>query len=68
MATPHGWDTLARLDERLRAAEEHLLSALDTDEDRQLFRSMLRRLAVHASADAPVSAPCGAAGDGTLPC
>jgi DNA-binding MarR family transcriptional regulator len=77
VATPHGHDTLARLDQRLGAAEEQLLSGLDTGEDRQVFRRLLRRLAVHASAREPVQTPCEAdadaagaqrAGRGTLPC
>lgn len=83
VATPHGRGTLTRLDQRLRAAEEQLLSGLETDGDRQAFRGLLRRLAVHASAGDPVSTPCEAAADieqaqaagrrrgaggGTLPC
>jgi DNA-binding MarR family transcriptional regulator len=63
VATPSGQGTLTGLDQRLRAAEEQLLSGLDTEEDRQVFRSLLRRLAVHASASDPGRPPCGA--DGT---
>jgi DNA-binding MarR family transcriptional regulator len=78
-ATPHGRDALTRLDQQLRAAEEQLLSGLDTGEDRQVFRRLLRRLAVHASAGEPVQTPCEVAADaaadiaqraggGPLPC
>ncbi len=62
VATQQGHGTLAELDERLRAAEDQLLSGLDGDEDRQLFRRLLRRLAVHASRSDPARAPCA---DGT---
>ena len=83
VATPHGRDTLARLDEQLRAAEEQLLSGLDTEQDRQVFRGLLRRLAAHASAGEALRTPCETAADiaqaqaaagrrgaggGTLPC
>jgi DNA-binding MarR family transcriptional regulator len=77
VATRHGRGTLARLDQQLRAAEEQLLSGLDTGEDRQVFRALLRRLAVHASAGEPVRTPCEVAADvavaqraggGPLPC
>lgn len=61
VATAHGRDTLGRLDQRLRAAEEQLLSGLDAGEDRRVFRGLLRRLAVHASAGEPVSTACEAA-------
>ncbi len=63
VATPRGRDTRTRLDQRLRAAEEQLLGGLDTDEDRQVFRSLLRRLAVHAGAGEPVRTACEAAAD-----
>jgi DNA-binding MarR family transcriptional regulator len=77
VATAHGGDTLARLDLQLRAAEDQVLSGLDTGEDRQVFRRLLRRLAVHASAGEPVQTPCEVAADvavaqhagaGPLPC
>ncbi len=81
VVTRRGGDTLTRLDQRLRAAEEQLLSGLDTDEDRQVFRRLLRRLALHASAGDTVRTPCEAAeeagggitrtrsaGGGSLPC
>jgi DNA-binding MarR family transcriptional regulator len=63
VATPDGRSCLTRLDERLRAAEEQLLSGLDTGPDRQVFRTLLRRLALHASAGEPVRTACDAAAD-----
>jgi DNA-binding MarR family transcriptional regulator len=63
VATPEGRTCLARLDERLRAAEEQLLSGLDDGPDRQVFRTLLRRLALHASAGEPAGAACDAAAD-----
>jgi DNA-binding MarR family transcriptional regulator len=63
VATPAGRTSLTRLDERLRAAEEELLSGLDAEQDRQVFRTLLRRLALHASAGEPVRTPCDAAAD-----
>jgi DNA-binding PadR family transcriptional regulator len=63
VATPDGRTCLTRLDERLRAAEEQLLSGLDAGPDRQVFRTLLRRLALHASAGEPVRTACDAAAD-----
>ena len=63
VATPDGRTCLTHLDERLRAAEEQLLSGLDTGQDRQVFRTLLRRLALHASAGEPVRTACDAAAD-----
>jgi DNA-binding MarR family transcriptional regulator len=63
VATPDGRTCLTHLDERLRAAEEQLLSGLDAGPDRQVFRSLLRRLALHASAGEPARTTCDAAGD-----
>src|SRR6202035_5417513 len=62
-ATPCGRTCLTHLDERLRAAEEQLLSGLDTGQDRQVFRALLRRLALHASAGEPAGTACGAPAD-----
>ena len=62
-ATPDGRTCLTHLDERLRAAEEQLLSGLDTGQDRQVFRALLRRLALHASAGEPAGTACGAVAD-----
>jgi DNA-binding MarR family transcriptional regulator len=63
VATTDGRSCLTHLDERLRAAEEQLLSGLDAGPDRQLFRTLLRRLALHASAGEPVRTACDAAAD-----
>src|SRR5580693_10241156 len=63
VATPDGRSCLTRLDERLRAAEEQLLSGLDTRQDRQVFRALLRRLALHAGAGEPSGPACEAAAD-----
>jgi DNA-binding MarR family transcriptional regulator len=48
VATARGRALLGELGERLRAAEDQVLAGLDQDEDRQAFRTMLQRLAVHA--------------------
>jgi len=63
VATPDGRSCLTRLDERLRAGEEQLLSGLDSGPDRQVFRTLLRRLALHASAGEPAGTACDAAVD-----
>jgi len=63
VATPDGRSCLTRLDARLRAAEEQLLSGLDTGQDRQVFRTLLRRLALHADAGEPAGPACEAAAD-----
>jgi DNA-binding MarR family transcriptional regulator len=63
VATRAGRTRLTRLDERLHAAEEELLSGLDAEQDRQAFRTLLRRLALHASAGEPVRTACDAAAD-----
>src|SRR5580693_8298421 len=60
---PDDRSCLTRLDERLRAAEEQLLSGLDTRQDRQVFRALLRRLALHAGAGEPSGPACEAAAD-----
>ena len=63
VATPDGRTCLTHLDERLRAAEEQLLSGLDTGQDRQVFRALLRRLALHAGAGEPAGTACDAVAD-----
>ena len=62
VATPRGLALLDQLGEQLRAAEDQVLAGLESDGDRQAFRALLRRLAVHA-ATALDSAPdaCAAA-------
>ena len=64
VATARGRALLDGLGERLRAAEDQLLAGLD-DEDRQSFRALLQRVAVHAATaldatalDAAVPPPC----------
>ena len=49
VATARGRALLGELGERLRAAEDQVLAGLDHDEDRQAFRTLLQRLAVHAA-------------------
>ena len=76
VATPPGLEALGRLEQRLHQAEEELLSGLDSQADRQTFRSLLCRLARQASAADPGRTSCEAdgsaagqrAGRGTLPC
>jgi DNA-binding MarR family transcriptional regulator len=63
VATRDGRNCLTQLDERLHAAEEQLLSGLAAGQDRQVFRTLLRRLALHASAGEPVRTACDAAAD-----
>ena len=74
VATASGQEQLATLNERLRGAEEQVLSGLD-EADRQAFRTLLRRVAVNVGSDGPVRGACEAAaqvagtdGSGTLPC
>jgi DNA-binding MarR family transcriptional regulator len=57
VATPLGLESLIALDLRLRAAEEHLLLALD-DEQRDNFRQQLRLLATRINALDPLDNPC----------
>jgi DNA-binding MarR family transcriptional regulator len=49
VATARGRNLLDGLGERLRTAEDQLLAGLDDDADRQAFRSLLQRVAVHAA-------------------
>ena len=59
MATTRGRAVLDELSERLRAAEDQVLAGLDDDGDRQTFRALLQRLAVHAAAlDSATSDVC----------
>src|SRR6266700_3500406 len=43
VATASGRERLDLLDRRLRAAEQHVLAGLDSEEDRGAFRALLRR-------------------------
>jgi DNA-binding MarR family transcriptional regulator len=49
VATAPGRALLGRLGEQLSAAEDQVLAGLDSDTDRQAFRALLQRLAVHAA-------------------
>lgn len=57
VATEHGANVLTELDLRLRAAEARVLDPLDKDE-RDSFRTQLRRLATRIDALDPVDDPC----------
>jgi DNA-binding MarR family transcriptional regulator len=57
VATQHGVELLATLDERLRTVESHVLAPLD-DEARRSFRSQIRLLATQIDALDPVRNPC----------
>jgi DNA-binding MarR family transcriptional regulator len=56
-ATELGLRSLAALDLRLRAAEEHLLEPLEQSQ-RESFRGQLRLLATRLNAADPVDSPC----------
>ncbi len=55
--TAHGRALLADLDQRLRAAEDHVLGDL-TGTDRTAFRMLLQRVATHANALDPAGSAC----------
>ena len=57
VVTLDGHALLARLQERLKLAEDHVLAALDEDE-RTGFRTLLRRIATPADAADPARSPC----------
>jgi DNA-binding MarR family transcriptional regulator len=57
VATRHGRAVLDGLGERLRAAEDQVLAGLDDGGDRQAFRALLQRLAVHAATALDATAP-----------
>jgi DNA-binding MarR family transcriptional regulator len=57
VVSKRGLALLAELDEQLRDAEAGVLSALD-EEERAVFRSLLRRVATHVDAVDPVTDPC----------
>jgi DNA-binding MarR family transcriptional regulator len=56
--TAPGCNLLSDLDRRLRTAEHQVLAGLETEEDRQAFRALLRQLATHANAIDPVYNAC----------
>jgi DNA-binding MarR family transcriptional regulator len=57
VATQLGTELLATLNDRLRAAEAHVLAPLDR-EARETFRTQVRLLATRADALAPSDTPC----------
>src|SRR6266700_3610614 len=57
VATARGRTLLDELGERLREAEGQVLAGLDEAEDRQAFRTLLQRLAVHAATALDSTAP-----------
>jgi DNA-binding MarR family transcriptional regulator len=64
-ATGRGADLLGDLDERLRAAEDGVLSGLGAEGDRKIFRELLARLAGHVNALDPVTNACALAPEAT---
>lgn len=62
VATARGRALLDGLSARLRTAEDQVLAGLDDDADRQAFRELLQRLAVHAATalDPATPSACGA--------
>lgn len=58
VATTAGRELLGDLGRRLSAAEDHVLAGLDSQEDRQAFRSLLRRVATHAGVPDPGRDSC----------
>jgi DNA-binding MarR family transcriptional regulator len=67
VATAPGRERLDELDRRLRAAEEQVLAGLAAGEDRQAFRYLLRKLALHADTLDPVRGGCQVATDVAAP-
>jgi DNA-binding MarR family transcriptional regulator len=57
-ATAPGRDLLGVLDRRLRAAEHQVLAGLASEDDRRVFRALLRQVATHASALDPAPPAC----------
>jgi MarR family transcriptional regulator for hemolysin len=62
VATARGRALLDGLGERLREAEDQVLAGLDEGEDRQAFRTLLQRLALHAATtlESTSADPCAA--------
>ena len=57
VATPHGTELLATLNDRLREAEAYVLAPLD-QEARETFRAQVRALATRIDALDPLDSPC----------
>jgi DNA-binding MarR family transcriptional regulator len=68
VATASGRERLDHLDQRMQAAERHVLAGLDSEEDRRAFRALLFQLAGQADALDPVRDTCQAVADAGLPC
>jgi DNA-binding MarR family transcriptional regulator len=62
VATSHGRDILATLDDRFAAAEHRLMAPLNPD-DQAHFRRLLRDVATHADDADAVTTPCDAVED-----
>ena len=59
VVTDRGHELVAHLQQRLRLAEDHVLTGL-SDGEREQFRGLLRRLATHADARDHLANPCDA--------
>ena len=57
VATARGRSRLDGLGERLREAEDQVLAGLAEADDRQAFRALLQRLALHAATSLDSAAP-----------
>jgi len=68
VATASGRERLDRLDQRMQAAERHVLAGLDAEADRRAFRALLFQLAAHADALDPVRNRCEVVTEAGLPC
>jgi DNA-binding MarR family transcriptional regulator len=62
LATPRGTELLGTLDDRLRAAEDHLLAPLDK-QARESFRTQVRLLATQIETLDPPESACELAGE-----
>jgi DNA-binding MarR family transcriptional regulator len=68
VATASGRERLDRLDQRMQAAERHVLAGLDAEADRRAFRALLFQLAAHADALDPVRNRCEVVTEAGPPC
>jgi hypothetical protein len=58
VATEAGRELGCGLARRLRQAEDHLLAGLGDQREREMFRSLLERLASHVDTLDPVASAC----------
>jgi|SRR5579875_869758 len=58
VATPAGRELACSLTKRLNEAENHVLAGLPGQRDREMFRSLLERLASHVNTLDPVASAC----------